>query len=117
MTKTVKMYGIKNCDTVRKAIKWLNSKDVDSEFFDLKKVALDDVLINEWLENVGQDKLINKRGLTWRKLAAEDKLLNNPEDVIRVIQNNPTVVKRPVLFNGRFWTVGFEPTSWDDLFL
>lgn len=117
MTNNVHLYGIKNCDTVRKSIKWLAEKKIDSEFHDLKKEPLDEALIIEWLEHVEKDKLINKRGLTWRKIPSEDKILNQQSAVIKLIQDNPTVVKRPVIFNGTFWSVGFKPDDWEALFL
>ena len=117
MSKNVHLYGIKNCDTVRKSIKWLAEKQIESEFHDLKKEALDEALIVEWLDHVDKDKLINKRGLTWRKIPSENKILNEQNEVIRLIQENPTVVKRPVIFNGTFWSVGFKPDDWEALFL
>lgn len=117
MSNNVKIYGIKNCDTVRKSIKWLAENQVNSDFHDLKKESLSAELIIEWLKDVEQDKLINKRGLTWRKISTEEKLLNDQSSVISLIQNNPTVVKRPVVFNGVHWSVGFKSDDWDKLFL
>ncbi len=117
MSSNIHMYGIKNCDTVRKSIKWLAEKQIDCEFHDLKKEVLDDALIIEWLEQVNKDKLINKRGLTWKKIPAEDKILDGQIEVIKLIQNHPTVVKRPLIFNGTFWSVGFKPDDWNELFL
>lgn len=117
MSTNIRMYGIKNCDTVRKSIKWLAEKEIDCEFHDLKKETLEEALVVEWLEHVDRDKLINKRGLTWRKISAEDKLLNDQPAIIKLIQNNPTVVKRPVIFNGVFWSVGFKAEDWSKLFL
>jgi len=117
MSKLIQMYGIKNCDTVRKAIRWLTEQQIDCEFHDLKTVELDDSLISDWLNDVEKEKLINKRGLTWRKIPTEDKLLNDQSSIIKLIQENPTVVKRPVIFNGAFWSVGFKAEDWDKLFL
>ncbi len=117
MSHEVHLYGIKNCDTVRKSLKWLAEKQIDCVFHDLKKETLPAELISEWLEQVDKDKLINKRGLTWRKTPSEDKLLNDDAAVIKLIQTYPTVVKRPVMFNGEFWSVGFKPDDWDHLFL
>ena len=117
MSSNIHMYGIKNCDTVRKAIRWLAEKDIGCVFHDLKTEALAQELIVEWLEQVDKDKLINKRGLTWRKIPTEDKLLNDQDSIVRLIQDNPTVVKRPVIFNGQYWSVGFKDDDWDKLFL
>ncbi|MGB0495003.1 MAG: Spx/MgsR family RNA polymerase-binding regulatory protein [Kangiellaceae bacterium] len=117
MSTEVHMFGIKNCDTVRKAIRWLAAKEIESEFHDLKTEELADELIAEWLEQVGADTLINRRGLTWRKIEAEDKILNNDEAYISLVKKYPTVVKRPVTFNGKYWSVGFKPDEWDDMFL
>jgi len=117
MSTNIHMYGIKNCDTVRKSIKWLAEKQFDCEFHDLKTEGLDEALILEWLEQVGKDKLINRRGLTWRKIPSEDKILNEQTAIVKLIQDFPTVVKRPVIFNGTFWSAGFKPDDWDKLFL
>ncbi|PCI73388.1 MAG: arsenate reductase [Gammaproteobacteria bacterium] len=117
MSAEVHMFGIKNCDTVRKAIRWLAEREIDSQFYDLKTEELADELIIEWLDHVGEDKLINRRGLTWRKIDAEDKILNNQEAYISLVKKYPTVVKRPVVFNGKFWSVGFKPDEWNDMFL
>jgi Spx/MgsR family transcriptional regulator len=117
MSQDVHLYGIKNCDTVRKSIKWLALHQIASNFHDLKNEFLEPELITEWIQQVGQDKLINKRGLTWRKLAPEEKLIADQQAAITLIQNHPTVVKRPVVFNGTFWSVGFKEEDWDKLFL
>ncbi len=117
MPSKIKMYGIKNCDTVRKAIRWMQEQTIDCEFHDLKKEHLEASQIKDWLQDIEKDKLINKRGLTWRKIPAEDKLLNDEASIISLIQTNPTVVKRPVIFNGQFWSVGFSKEAWDQLFL
>lgn len=117
MPNLIKVYGIKNCDTVRKALKWLATHQVDTEFHDLKKESLDEELITIWLEDVGQDKLINKRGTTWRNLSEEDKILDKQSKVIHLIQENPSIVKRPVYTNGIHWDVGFNEKQWGELFI
>ena len=117
MNKKYQMYGIKNCDTVRKAIKWMSSREIDFEFNDLKKITPSSGLIVDWLTDVGKDKLINKRGLTWRKLDTERKLLPDTNSIVDLIQDHPTLVKRPIIFNGVHWSVGFNDDEWDKLFL
>ena len=117
MTRKVHMYGIKNCDTVRKAIAWLNDKGIDCEFHDLKKERLDGALINHWLNDVDRDTLINRRSQTWRKVPTVDKLLDSNEAIVKLITEYPTVLKRPIIYNGQFWSVGFSEDAWDELFL
>jgi len=117
MSKKVQIYGIKNCDTVRKSLKWLAENQIDHDFHDLKVEKLTASLIKEWLKDVDKDKLVNKRGLTWRKIPTEDKSLDTQTEVIQLIQNNPTVVKRPVAFNGKSWSIGFKPDDWDTIFI
>ncbi len=117
MSRNVHLYGIKNCDTVRKAMRWLSEKDIDSEFHDLKKDTLESSLIQEWLSQVGEDKLINRRSLTWRNIPSEDKKLNDEKDIIALIQAYPTVVKRPIIYNGVHWSAGFNDVDWNQLFL
>jgi Spx/MgsR family transcriptional regulator len=117
MPNSVRIFGIKNCDTVRKALKWLATNQIDTEFHDLKKESLEESLILEWLEEVGQDKLVNKRGTTWRNLSAEDKILDDQAKVINLIQQNPSIVKRPVYSTGVGWDVGFNDKQWSELFL
>jgi arsenate reductase (glutaredoxin) len=117
MANSITLYGIKNCDTVRKALKWLTTKQIDVDFHDLKKITLEEHLIIEWLEDVGQDKLINKRGTTWRNLPTEDKFLDERSKIIALIQQNPSILKRPVYSTGVVWDVGFNDKIWSELFL
>jgi len=117
MAKKVQIYGIKNCDTVRKSLKWLDSNNVDFDFHDLKVETPSATQIKGWLKDVDKDKLVNKRGLTWRKVPDEERSLNTQKEIIQLIQNHPTVVKRPVAFNGNSWSVGFKPEEWQSLFL
>jgi len=117
MSKKAQIYGIKNCDTVRKSLKWLAENEIDNDFHDLKVESLSASLIKEWLKHIDKDKLVNKRGLTWRKIPDESKSLETQNDIIKLIQNNPTVVKRPIAFNGKSWSVGFKPENWNTKFL
>jgi len=117
MTKKVQMYGIKNCDTVRKAIAWLNERVIDCEFHDLKKEQIEVSTINHWLNDVDRDTLINRRSQTWHKVPTEDKLLDTNDAIVKLITKYPTILKRPIIYNGLFWSVGFSEDAWDELFL
>ncbi len=71
------VYGIKNCNTVKKGLEWLNSNNIDYEFFDVKRIDLSDTLVSEWIDNISKpytpENLLNKSGMTWRKLSEDEK--------------------------------------------
>ena len=111
------VYGIKNCDTVKKALKWLNENDVETEFHDFKKEIPSSELVTTWLQDIGAEKLINRRGTTWRKLSDDQKALTHAEDLIALIIENTSLVKRPVVNHQGVWSVGFDLNDWQERFL
>ena len=97
-TKSITLYGIPNCDTVKKARGWLQEQNVDFIFHDFKKNGLDRDTIETWLTQVGLDVLINRKGTTWRALSGEQKAsCVNRDDAIALMLASPSVIKRPVL--------------------
>ena len=97
-TKSITLYGIPNCDTVKKARVWLDEQNVDFIFHNFKKDGLDRNTIENWLANVDFDLLINRKGTTWRALSDQQKAsCTNPEDAIALMLASPSVIKRPVL--------------------
>ncbi|TQV81488.1 Spx/MgsR family RNA polymerase-binding regulatory protein [Aliikangiella coralliicola] len=117
MSNALQVYGIRNCDTVKKALKWLNENQLDTEFHDFKKESLPEAVVAEWFSQIDQKKLINRRGLTWRKLDDSQKALTEPSDLIPLIIENPTLVKRPVVFHQGVWSVGYDESDWQSRFL
>jgi len=115
MSKQLPIYGIKNCDTVRKSLKWLEQQGIDYQFHDLKKEIPSDSDIEGWLQDVDRMILVNRRGLTWRKLDEDDKALLQT-DPIKLIQAHPTLLKRPLVYNGKAWQVGFKAEQWQQIF-
>lgn len=113
---SIVVFGIKNCDTVRKALKWLKEHNVDYQFEDLKTVQLAASTIEHWVNTVGADVLINKRGTTWRKLPDDDKGELTLPRTIHLIQSNPTLLKRPVVVSSGDVTVGFNEGEWQERF-
>ncbi len=112
----MKLYGIKNCDTVRKALKYLDEKSVSYEFVDFKTTPLSAEIVNDWLKQC-PDTLVNKRSTTFRKvktlwLEAEDNL----DEQIKIIIENPSLIKRPVLEkeSGEI-LLGFKPEIYNEL--
>ena len=109
------LYGISNCDSVAKAKKWLKQADIDFAFVDFRKDGLKLEQVSAWAAAVGIEKLLNKRGTTWRKLNDEQKALEATEDLVALMTENPTLIKRPVLdAQGRI-EVGFNADLYTDI--
>ena len=107
----MKMYGIKNCDTVKKARKFLDSQKIDVEFIDFRDQPLDQETLQKFVDSIGWDKLINKRSTTYRNFSDAQK-----ENItLALTLKNPTLIKRPVLVTGADIRVGFSEKSYSDL--
>ena len=104
----MRVFGISNCDKCREAKKWLTKNEIDFEFIDFRKQALTAEDIKRWIKSVGEEKLINKRGTTWRALP--EKLKQNFEkfDVVNIMLEKPTVMKRPIFETQERIIVGFS---------
>lgn len=117
-TPTTVVYGIPNCDTVKKARVWLEEHGVPFEFHDFKKAGVNDKLIRDWLKDVPLEQLINKRGTTWRGLSEVHKAeAGTTAGAIALMIHKPSIIKRPVVVvNGRVKTLGFSAEQYDTLF-
>ena len=104
----ITVYGLKNCDTCRKAIKWLDTEGIDHEFRDLRKDGFtpNDVMV--WLAAVGPVTLINRKGTTWRQLDDYQKMVSNDEDLTALVMEYPAILKRPIFIEGDAVIVGFK---------
>ena len=114
-TNKTTIYGIKNCDTMKKAMKWLDSNSVDYAFHDYKKSGLDKKTLQTWCKQVDWETLVNRRGTTWRKLPDDVKESVNKKSAIELMIENPSLVKRPVLVAGDNLLVGFDEDSYGQL--
>lgn len=112
----MKLYGIKNCDTVKKARKWLDESGVAYEFHDFKKDGLSSELLERWEQAVGWEALINRRGTTWRKLPDEVRDNISARSAHDAMQENPSIIKRPVVEQGNDVLVGFNADEWAQRF-
>ncbi|MDF1644535.1 MAG: arsenate reductase [Pseudomonadales bacterium] len=112
---TTKIYGIKNCDTVRKAVKWLEANQQPFEFVDFKKTAPDQQLLEGWIGQVGLDKLFNKRSTTWKKLPEQERADADEKAMIAWMQEYPTLIKRPVLEYQGNVHLGFKEAEYHSL--
>ncbi|MFN3233115.1 MAG: ArsC family reductase [Alphaproteobacteria bacterium] len=104
----ITIYGIKNCDTVRKARKWLEAEGIEHHFHDFRADGLDRATLEGWLKQVERDVLINRRGTTWRKLDDAQKEISSDEDAIRLLLEHVAIIKRPVFDTGGQILVGFR---------
>ena len=101
----IRIYGIHNCDTMQKAIKWLNAKGIEYEFHNYKEEGVSSELLERWLHHFPVDKLVNTRSTTYRELPdAEKSSISNKASAISLMMNNTSVIKRPVcdFGNGKF---------------
>lgn len=105
--KTV-LYGIKNCDTVKKARAWLEAHGVDYTFHDYKVAGIDAERLGRWAQQAGWETLLNRAGTTFRKLPEGDKTDLNESKALRLMQAQPSLIKRPVLERGSLLLVGFS---------
>jgi arsenate reductase len=110
----VTIYGIKNCDTMKKARGWLEARRVDYEFHDYKAAGIDAARLTRWCREVGWEKLLNRAGTTFRKLPDADKEVRDECKAITLMSAQPSLIKRPVLdVDGRL-LVGFRPEAYQD---
>jgi len=109
------MYGIKNCDTVKKAQKFLESHGIDYEFHDFRQEGVNPIQLRAWIKELGWEKLINKRSTTWRNLPDETKENMDETLALAVAEENPTIIKRPVLELEDKVLVGFSEKTYADL--
>lgn len=116
MTMNLKLYGIPNCDTVKKARVWLTEHDVAFEFHDFKKNGVTAAQLERWISAVGWEKVLNRQGTTWRRLdPAAQNAVKDAASAISLLMEQPSAIKRPVVE----WsdkaddvTVGFKADEW-----
>ena len=109
------LYGIPNCDTMKKARKWLAEHDVAYEFHDYKKLGIDEDLLRQWITTVGWEVLLNRRGMMWRKLTQDQRDDIDQESAIGIMLSTPSIIKRPVLEKDNLILVGFDEARYEEL--
>jgi Spx/MgsR family transcriptional regulator len=113
----IDLYGIPNCDTVKKARKWLEAQGIEYVFHDFKKEAVTPSQLQNWIDQAGLEVVLNKRGTTWRNLPDEDKQDIDTASAIELLIKQPSMIKRPVLMrqDGSV-LIGFKPEQYASLF-
>lgn len=110
--KKLTLYGIPNCDTCRRALRWLETNNVEHDFHDVRMDGLSIQTLERWCDRVEWEKLLNKRSLTWRKIAELDKQNLNRNKALALLLEYPTLIRRPVLESSLVTAVGFSEAGY-----
>lgn len=109
----IKLYGITNCSTVKKARAWLEAREIPYTFVDFKKTPPDEKQVAHWAKVLGADAVVNRRGTTWRKLdAATQTRADTAAGAVAVLVEHPSAIKRPVIENGKELLIGFDEAQY-----
>lgn len=112
----ITLYGISNCDTIRKARKWLEANGVEYTFHDYRKDGLQEKQLKQWVRELGWETLLNRRGTTWRKLPEGVRDSIDEKSAIQLMLKHPAMIKRPLLDTGNQRIVGFRAEEYKQLF-
>ena len=110
------IYGIKNCDTMKKAFTWLDKHKVEYSFHDYKKEGIDRARLEKWVKAQGWEVLLNRAGTTFKKLPDQDKESITEKKAIALMLAQPSMIKRPVIEKGAKLLVGFKPEDYEKAF-
>ena len=108
------VFGIKSCDSCRRARKFLTDHNIEFRFHDLREDGLDIQMLERWTQRIGWARLLNKQSLTWRKIPEVDRADMTHDKALAAMIDNPTLVKRPVLEDNKFIAVGFSEKRFGD---
>jgi arsenate reductase len=111
----IKVYGIKNCDTMKKAMAFLDAQGIAYEFIDYKKAGVAATHLPDWNARAGWQKLLNTRGLMWKKLSDEQRADVDERKALALMAETPSLIKRPVLDTGKALLVGFDEAAYAKL--
>ncbi len=112
----VRIYGIPNCDTMKKARQWLADHGIEYAFHDYKKSGVDENRLRQWVQRLGWESLLNRRGTTWRRLDEQVRNAIDETKAIALMLETPSIIKRPVLEHGKTLHVGFKAEEYADIF-
>jgi arsenate reductase (glutaredoxin) len=114
--KSITLYGIKNCDTMKKAVAWLNARGMEHSFHDYKTRGVAKADLDRWVKTIGWEILLNRAGTTFKKLPERDKTGITEKQAIALMLAQPAMIKRPVLDVDGELTVGFKPEIYEKVF-
>lgn len=108
----LKIFGIKQCSTMQKAFAWLDDAGLTYEFHDYKKLGIATETLTAWCREADWNVLLNTRGTTWRKLSEEERNDVDQDKAIQLMQRYPSLIKRPVISDGKQLLIGFDPARY-----
>lgn len=111
----ITLFGIKNCDTVRKARRWLDSKELHYQYHDFRDDGLSLETVERWLDHIPAEDLLNRRSTTWKNLDEATRASLDPAGIPALLVAHPTLIKRPVLENDGRLITGFNEKTWQQL--
>jgi len=114
LMKKITIYGIKNCDTMKKTFSWFEENNITYDFHDYKKLGIDEKSLKTWISKLGLATVINTKGTTYKQLTEEEKLACNAENTaVTLLLQKTSMIKRPLIVMDKNIWVGFEPTIWE----
>jgi len=112
----ITVYGIKNCDTIKKTRNWFDKHDIDYKFHDIRHDGIGAETIASWIDRVGWENVLNKRSTSWRNLDNDVQQSVSADNIITLLKQNPTLIKRPVVDADGIITIGFNADTYKGIF-
>ena len=112
---SITVYGIKACDTMKKAFVWLDANNIDWQFHDYKKAGIDATSLHRWITTLGWETVINRRGSSWRKLPEALRNSMDSDSAVAAAIDNPSLIKRPIIEGDGILAAGFDSDHWRSL--
>jgi Spx/MgsR family transcriptional regulator len=116
MSDTVTLYGIPNCDTIKKARNWLKNQQIDYQFHDYRKQGIDGTLLQSMAAQLGWETMLNRRGTTWRAVPEAQKAQIDEASALQLMCENPAMIKRPILAHGNSMYIAFNEKQYQEIF-
>lgn len=113
----IEVHGISNCDTVKKALKWLQDNQLPHQFRDVRQQPLTATEVRQWLQHLEPSQLLNKRSTSYRQLSDNDKQITEPQQLAELIAQQPTLFKRPLVKDNSGIHTGFKAETWQQRYL
>ena len=111
----ITLYGIRNCDTIRKARRWLAEHGIEYRFHDFRADGISEAMLSPWIGELGWEQLLNRRGTTWRRLPETERNSINGDSAMRIMLAQPAIIRRPVLDTGKTRHIGFSDEAYTTL--